>query len=96
MSTKKTPEEIEKSIKIEFPCDYPIKVVGDAVSDFNTIVLDIILKYSPDLNRSSINIKDSKNSNYRSLSVTIIATGKDQLSRLFEELKSTGIVKLVL
>jgi len=83
--------------KIEFPCeDYPIKVMGDAVDDFHTVVVDIIEKYAPKFDRSKTTIRDSRNSRYQAVTVYITATGEPQLKALFEDLKTFDAVKMVL
>lgn len=82
--------------KIEFPCAYPIKVMGEDVDDFSTAVLQIIRSHAPDLDESSISYRSSRNGRYLSLRVTITATGESQLKAMFEELKASGRVQMVL
>lgn len=82
--------------KVEFPCDYPIKVVGDAAPDFEAIVVEVIEEHAPGIDRRTINAVDSRNGKFRSVRVTITATGQDQLQALFASLKATGRVHMVL
>ena len=35
--------------KIEFPCEYPIKVLGHAVPDFDELVFKAVKKHAPEL-----------------------------------------------
>lgn len=86
----------EDSIKIEFPCDYPIKVMGRNEDDFKEIVLDIIRRHAPDLREENISFRASRNKNYLAVNVTIYATGVKQLQELFDDLKASGRVSLVL
>lgn len=82
--------------KIEFPCDYAIKIVGNNDVEFDREMLDIVETFSPGLDRSKVTHRDSRNGKYRSLHVTIRATGEEQLNDLFVALKATGRVQMVL
>ncbi|MAM71085.1 MAG: hypothetical protein CMP91_08095 [Gammaproteobacteria bacterium] len=86
----------EDSIKIEFPCDYPIKVMGKNEDDYKEVVLDIIRRHAPDLREENISFRASRNKNYLAVNVTIYATGVKQLQELFDDLKASGRVSMVL
>ncbi|WP_311065565.1 DUF493 domain-containing protein [Halomonas sp. DWK9] len=81
--------------KITFPCDYPLKVVGDAADDFPAAVCQVIIKYDPDFDESTLQVVDSRNGRFQSVRVTIMATGEQQIIELFDELKATGRVHMV-
>ena len=88
-----SPEEAPP--KIEFPCLYPIKVIGHAVTPFRTGGRGYRATHwrvDPNL----IQLKPSKHSNYLSITVTIAATGEPQLQSIFSDLKEIESVKLVL
>ena len=82
--------------KIEFPCEYPIKVVGRAAPDYKEMVLDIIQVHAPGLDYERISIRESRNGKYCSITVTIVAMGEAQLSAIFEDLKASGRIEMVL
>ena len=82
--------------KIEFPCDYPIKVMGYAAPDYKQFVMDVIEGHAPGFDRSRVKLRQSKGGNYYSVTVSIVATGEAQLKALFEELKASGRVTMVL
>ena len=86
----------EEPPKIEFPCDYPIKVLGDAVPHFKQTVIEVVTVHSPTLDLRKITLRDSGKGRFRSVTVVIRATGVDQLEAIFEDLKATGIVKMVI
>ena len=88
------PEEVPP--KIEFPCLYPIKVIGQAVDTFRPQVLKAIECHTGELDPNLIQLKPSKHSNYLSITVTIAATGEPQLESIFSDLKEIESVKLVL
>lgn len=84
------------SVKIEFPCAYPIKVMGLDVDNFAEEILVIIRRHAPDLREEDVSLRPSREGRYLSVRVTIQATGLAQIEALFEELKASGRVKLVL
>lgn len=81
---------------IEFPCEDPIKIMGPYPSGFRQQMLDIIRRTAPELTEAGIQERFSRNGKYISITVTIETTGEDQLTALFQDLKSTGHVSLVL
>ncbi|GAA4651962.1 DUF493 domain-containing protein [Kistimonas scapharcae] len=87
--------EEQKAPKIEFPCAYPLKIVGNAAPDLKAFVLQVIKKHDPS-HDGSATLRDSKNGNYQAINVTITATGEDQLQAIFEELKASGRIQMVL
>lgn len=82
--------------KIEFPCDYPIAVVGEAAPDFLSLVEEIVESHAPGFLRERTTVRPSAGGRYVSVRVTITATGEPQLRALFEALKGTGRVQAVL
>jgi len=86
----------EEPPKIEFPCDYPIKILGDAHEEFSETVLSIVKGHAPDMDETKIKIKESSKGRFVSVTVVIRATGERQLKAIFAELKTIDIVKMVL
>ncbi len=86
----------DQKIEIEFPCEYPIKVMGRNVDNFERVILSVLDKLAPKYSRKNISRRFSKGKKFISLTVVIIATGKTQLEKLNEELRATGLVSIVL
>jgi len=82
--------------KIEFLCAYPIKVMGVASDDFKQDILELVQRHAPEVGEQHVKVRPSNNGNYLAITVTIEATGIDQLSVLFEDLKAHSSVKMVL
>lgn len=82
--------------KIEFPCLYPIKVVGDATEDFQAFVLDVLERHAGSILDEHIELNPSRTGRFVSVRVSITATGPEQLQAIFEELKASGRVHMVL
>ena len=82
--------------KIEFPCDYPIKVLGRSGTEFETAVLAVFERHAPGFNRDSIRIRPSGKGTFSAMTITIVATGKPQLEALHQDLMATGLVQMVI
>lgn len=82
--------------RIEFPCDYPIKVIGDAVPGFREQVVDIVREYDATMAQDKIKDRPSRNGNYQSITLLFWATGEQQLKDLFDALKQLDAVRMVL
>ena len=81
--------------KIEFPCQYPIKVMGDTAHDFEAFVVEVLQRHA-EVDIKATKIKQSAKGNFQSITVIITATGKPQLEAIYAELKISGRVKMVL
>ncbi len=82
--------------KIEFPCQYPIKVLARSVDDFESIIFEVFECHAQGFNRETITMNVSSKGTFSSLTITITATGTDQLEALHQALLATGIVKMVI
>ena len=86
----------QEAPKIEFPCDYPIKVMGDAGQGLHSLVVEVMERHAPGFDQASISVRDSSKGTFQSITVTITATGKPQLQAIFDDLKTSKLVKMVL
>lgn len=89
MSTQEPP-------KIEFPCDYSLRVIGKSRGDFRQLVIDTIRQYAPELDEQRVSVKASRNATFSSVTLYIWATGVEQLDTIHKALKATGEVHMVL
>lgn len=81
---------------LEFPCAFPLKVMGLANVALAQTVLDIVLRHAPDFDGATMEMRASSGGKYVSLTCTINATSKPQLDALYRELSSHPLVKVVL
>jgi putative lipoic acid-binding regulatory protein len=86
----------EEPPKIEFPCDYPVKVLGRNVTEFRPLVLEIFERHAPGFDQETITVRDSRKGNFLSMTIIITATGPEQLEELHQDLRATGLVQMVL
>lgn len=79
-----------------FPCDFPLKVLGRRSDDFRSIVLGIVQKHAGDIEAAGIEERPSRDGNYLSLTCTFRAQSREQLDALYRELTSCERVLVVL
>ena len=70
----------------EFPCDYPIKAMGLAEPGFETLVVAIVRRHSPDLRAGAVSTRPSRNGRYLSVTVVIEAQSRAQLDAIYADL----------
>ncbi len=85
----------EKSL-IEYPSDFPIKVMGPTHVDFLPTVLEVVLKHDPQCHEGRIEARPSAKGNYTGLTVTVRAISREQLDALYTELSAHPMVKIVM
>ncbi|MDD3528954.1 MAG: DUF493 domain-containing protein [Gallionellaceae bacterium] len=81
---------------IEFPCDFPIKVMGTRSDDFAQTVVGIVLRHAPDFAAETVEMRVSSSGNYLSVTCTVRAVSQAQLDALYMELSGHPAVKVVL
>jgi putative lipoic acid-binding regulatory protein len=86
----------DKDTLLEFPCEFPLKVMGATQDGFAEEILRVVRSYAPDFDASRMEMRASSGGNYISLTCTITATSKEQLDNLYRALTSHPMVKVVL
>lgn len=81
---------------IEFPCDFPLKIMGQRVDEFAQAVVAVVVEHAPDFDPSSVEMRPSSKGTYLSLTCTIRATSQVQLDGLYRALTAHPLVKVVL
>jgi putative lipoic acid-binding regulatory protein len=81
---------------LEFPCDFPLKVMGAAVADFAQTIAAEVCRHAPDFDPATIEMRPSSGGKYLSLTCTIRATSQAQLDEIYRALSSHPMVKVVL
>ena len=83
-------------LTIEFPCSYPIRIIGKDGDDFARRVLEVVRRHADGVSPDEVSLRKSSQGHYISVAVTLIATGEPQLKALHEDLLRIPNVKLVL
>lgn len=81
---------------IEFPCDFPIKVMGETHADFTLEIIKAIQSLNPNFNESNIEMRGSSGGKYISLTCTVYVTSKLQLDDIYRALTAHPLVKVTL
>ncbi|MBP6095809.1 MAG: DUF493 domain-containing protein [Methyloversatilis sp.] len=81
---------------LEFPTDFPLKIMGARQDDFAQEVVTVVLRHAPDFDPASLEMRPSSGGRYISFTATIRATSREQLDALYRELSSHPMVKVVL
>jgi putative lipoic acid-binding regulatory protein len=90
------PDPARQATLLEFPCDFPIKVVGRREDGFAQAVSEIVQRHAGDFAPSTLEMRASRNARFLSLTATITARSKDQLDALYRELSGHPLVMMVL
>ncbi len=91
-----SPGDGRKDSLIEYPSQFPIKVMGQKVDGFVHAVTEIAKRFDPYFDASTIELRDSRAGNYLGVTITVTATSREQLDDLYRALSSHPMVKVVL
>lgn len=93
---KKLTPETQLETLIEFPCDFPIKVMGETHDDFADEIINTIQQQLPSFDARHIEMRGSSGGRYISLTCTVHVTSKTQLDDIYRALTSHPMVKVTL
>ena len=86
----------ERITLLEFPCVFPIKIMGEAKDGFADAMLEIVLRHAPEFDAASMDMKASRTGKYVSLTCTITAVSQVQLDDLYREISGHPMVSMAL
>ena len=81
---------------IEYPSDFPIKVMGAHVDGFAEAIATVAQGFDPGFDPTTMERRPSKGGNYLGLTITVRVTSREQLDELYRTLSSHPMVKVVL
>jgi putative lipoic acid-binding regulatory protein len=81
---------------LEFPCDFPIKAMGEASEDFEALVVGIVRRHVDDLGEGAVRTRESREGRYLSVTVTFTARSREQLDALYRELSGHERIQIVI
>lgn len=81
---------------IEYPCAFPIKVMGAHVAGFEEAIVAVARRFDAAFDASSLARRPSREGRYLGLTLTVTATSRAQLDDLYRALSSHPMVKVVL
>lgn len=81
---------------LEFPCVFPLKIMGLAGDDFAPAVLAVVLAHDPSFDAASMETRHSSGGKYLGLTCSVNATSQAMLDALYRALTAHPLVKVVL
>jgi putative lipoic acid-binding regulatory protein len=89
-------EETTRESLIEYPSRFPIKVMGAKSDGLVEAIVAVVTRYDPSFDAATVELRPSKGGNYLGVTVTVLATSRQQLDDLYRALTSHPMVKVVL
>jgi putative lipoic acid-binding regulatory protein len=86
----------EQETLVEFPCDFPIKVMGETHDEFAQTIIDVIRIHDRGFDATKVEMRASSAGKYLSLTCTVYVTSKPQLDDIYRALTAHPMVKFVL
>lgn len=81
---------------LEFPCDFPIKMMGRDTDEFRATARKLVEKHVGPVDDSAVQTSVSANGNFVSVTVTIEATSREQLDNIYYDLTDNDDVIMAL
>ena len=81
---------------IEYPSQFPIKVMGLNVDGFVHAITSVAEQFDPAFDATTVELRASKGDKYLGVTVTVTATSRAQLDELYRTLSTHPMVKMVL
>lgn len=81
---------------IEYPCHFPIKVMGASVDGFVDTMVQVIRHFDPGFDAQNIEQRQSKGGKYLGLTLSVHVTSREQLDEVYRTLSTHPLVKVVL
>jgi len=81
---------------LEFPCRFPVKVMGLAADDFPDLVLALVRVHAPDVRHGDMTTRGSTGGKYLSVTVTFDAVSKAQIDAIYMDLSAHARVLMSL
>ena len=82
--------------RLQFPCDYPIKVMVRAEAGVREQVDEIVQRHAGPLPPESVTERSSAQNRFKGITYVIHAQGEAQIAALFGALKECSAVLMVL
>lgn len=81
---------------IEYPSEFPIKIMGVMQDAFAETMVELVKQHDPSFHAGKMEMRPSAKGNYLGLTVMVYATSRTQLDALYRALTSHPMVKMVL
>jgi putative lipoic acid-binding regulatory protein len=90
------PADPRRDTLITYPSHFPIKVMGPKVEGFVHAITSVAREFDPGFDAATVELRDSSKGNYLGITITVLATSREQLDDLYRALTAHPMVKVVL
>ncbi|MEW6445320.1 MAG: YbeD family protein [Pseudomonadota bacterium] len=73
---------------LEFPCEYPIKIMGEACASFEAEMVALIREHAPNLGEGAVSLRPSKGGKYVSMTIALRAESREQVDAITMALRA--------
>lgn len=73
---------------LEFPCQFPVKVMGRDTDAFRTAAVEIIETHAGPVPEEAVRSRASRDGNFLALTITFEATSRAQLDSIYSALSA--------
>ena len=81
-----SPEQTQEETLLEFPCRFPVKIMGRNETGFVSLITGIVLNYAKIFGDEAITTNHSGEGNFVAVTIIINAQSKTQLDRIYQDL----------
>ena len=81
---------------MDFPCRFPIKVMGRDRAGFRETALTLIERHVGEVEEDAVRTSRSRNGTFLAVTVTITATSQEQLDTIYNELTAHDSILVAL
>lgn len=87
---------MSKDTLIEFPCDFPVKIIGANSEQFLREIKNALMKHFPDFSQENLTYNYSEGSNFLAVTVKVYVLSQANLDSFYQDLTKIPDVKMVL
>ena len=69
-----------------YPCSFPIKIMGRDTPAFRQLAVAVVEQHAGKIEADAVRVAPSRNGTFTAVTITIDATSKDQLDRIYQDL----------
>jgi uncharacterized protein len=81
---------------LEFPCDFPLKVMGRREAGFRELVVALVERHVGRVDEERVRLRESRDGNFVSLTVLVRTESQAQLDAIYTALSEHDQVLMVL
>jgi len=89
-------QDTSKPVLIDFPCEFPIKVMGEMQDGFADTIIGLIQAVQPTFTAANIAMRASSGGKYISLTCHVQVASQDELDSVYRLISAHPLVKFSL